>query len=122
MAKFSVIYETVTINTVSIQSTLQNIPVNLFTKSINQLLENDTIEIPDFKQETTATYGLKYLAQDNGCKSSYLFAIKTIDEKFIGILGIDFTKKKTHFDIESINHLNVHASSLGGVLMNHLNK
>jgi hypothetical protein len=120
MAKFSIIYETVSANASSIQNNFHNIPVNLFSKSINQLLNNDTIEIPDFKDETVATYGLKYIADESGCKSGYLFAIKTIDEKFIGIMGVDYTKRKTKLDIESINHLEVHATSIGGVLMNHL--
>jgi hypothetical protein len=120
MAKFSIIYETVSANASSIQNNFHNIPVNLFSKSINQLLNNDTIEIPDFKDETVATYGLKYIADESGCKSGYLFAIKTIDEKFIGIMGVDYTKRKTKLDMESINHLEVHATSIGGVLMNHL--
>jgi hypothetical protein len=38
MAKFSIIYETVGIGVSSIQSNFHNIPVNLFSKSINQLL------------------------------------------------------------------------------------
>ena len=122
MAKFSIIYESVNQGVSSIQSNFHNIPVNLFSKSINQLLENDIIEIPDFKDEDTSTYGLKYIAEENGCKSGYLFAIKTIDCKFIGTLGMDFTKRKTKLDMESINHLQVHASSLCGVLMSHLNK
>lgn len=122
MAKFSIIYESVNQGVSSIQSNFHNIPVNLFSKSINQLLENEIIEIPDFKDDNTSTYGLKYIAEENGCKSGYLFAIKTIDCKFIGTLGLDFTKRKTKLDMESINHLQVHASSLGGVLMSHLNK
>jgi hypothetical protein len=122
MAKFSVIYESVNIGVGSIQTGFQNIPVNLFSKSINQLLENDVIEIPDFKDETIATYGLKYAAEESGCKSSYLFSIKTIEGKFIGTLGLDFTKRKTKLDMESINHLLVHATSIGGVLMGHLNE
>jgi len=119
IAKFSVIYETVSANTASIQSNFQNIPVNLFTKSMNRLLESDIIEIPDYKDESIATYGLKYIAEESNCKSGYLFAIKTIDDKFIGVLGIDYTKRKTRLDIESINHLAIHSSSLGGALMSH---
>ncbi|CAB4175492.1 hypothetical protein UFOVP972_217 [uncultured Caudovirales phage] len=119
IAKFSVIYETVSSNTASIQSNFQNIPVNLFTKSMNQLLESDIIEIPDYKDESIATYGLKYIAEESNCKSGYLFAIKTLDDKFIGVLGIDYTKRKTRLDIESINHLAIHSSSLGGALMSH---
>jgi hypothetical protein len=121
MAKFSIIYESVNTGVSSIQTGFQNIPVNLFSKSINELLENDIIEIPDYKDETIATYGLKYAAEESGCKSSYLFSVKTIDDKFIGTLGLDFTKRKTKLDMESINHLQVHATSIGGVLMGHLN-
>lgn len=121
MAKFSVIYEAVSQNTNSIQSNFQNIPVNLFSKSINYLLENDVIEIADYTNETIATHGLKYIAIDTGCKSGYLFAIKTIDNKFIGTLGLDFSKRKTKLDVESINYLQVHATAIGGVLMGHLN-
>lgn len=122
MAKFSVMYETVGTGVNSIQSNFHNIPVNLFSKSINQLLENDVIEIHDFKDEAISTYGLKYIAEESGCKSGYLFAIKSIDDKFIGTLGLDYTKRKTKLDMESINHLQVHATSLGGVLMSHLSK
>lgn len=121
IAKFSFIYEAVSLNTPSIQMNFQNIPVNLFSRSINQLLENDVIEIPDFKDQTIATYGLKYVAEDTGCKSGYLFAIKTIDDRFIGVLGLDYTKRKTKLDIESINHLTNHSASIGGVLMGHMN-
>ena len=85
---------------------------------MNQLVSNETIEIPDYKDETIATYGLKYIAQDTGCKSGYLFAIRTIDDKFIGVLGLDYTKRKTKLDDDVINSLIVYSSSLGGVLMN----
>jgi hypothetical protein len=122
IAKFSFIYESVSPSTSSIQLNFQNIPVNLFSRSINQLLENDVIEIPDFKDESISTYGLKYIAEDTGCKSGYLFAIKTIDDKFIGVLGLDYTKRKTRLDMESVNHITNHAASIGGVLMTHLNK
>lgn len=122
MAKFSVMYEVVGPGIQSVQTNFNNIPVNLFSRSINQLLENDVIEIPDYKDETVATFGLKYIAEDTGCKSGYLFAIKTIDDKFIGTLGLDFTKRKTKLDVESINHLQQHSASIGGVLMSHLSK
>ena len=121
MAKFTMLYETVNGSIQSVQNNFQNIPVNLFSKSINQLLENDTILIPDFKDETIATYGLKYIAEDNGCKSSYLFAIKTIDDKFIGALGVDFCKKKVKLTNEEVNHIWNHASSIGGYLIGNYN-
>jgi hypothetical protein len=122
IAKFSMLYETVGSGVSSIQTSFQNIPVNLFSKSINQLLENDKIEIPDFKDETIATYGLKYVAEESGCRSGYLFSIKNIDDKFIGVMGVDFTKKKTKLSESDISHLRIHANIIGGALMNHLSK
>jgi hypothetical protein len=120
MAKFSIMYEAVNASATSVQSNFKNIPVNLFSRSINELFQNDVIEIADFKDETIATYGLKYVAEESGCKSSYLFAIKTLDNKFIGVLSIEFTRRKTKLDMEDINHLSNHASSIGGVLMTYL--
>jgi hypothetical protein len=122
MAKFSILYEVVNPGILSIQTNFQNIPVNLFSRPINKLYESDLIEIPDFKDVTIATYGLKYVAEDSGCKSGYLFAIKTIDNKFIGILGIDFVKKKVKLNQEQITHLQVHSATLGGVMMDGLKK
>ena len=56
-------------------------------------------------------------------KPNLMFSdIKSIDEKFIGTLGVDYSKRKTKLDMESINHLQVHATALGGVLMTHLSK
>ena len=120
MAKFSMIYESVNIHVNSIQNNFQNIPVSLFSKSINELLKNDIIGITDFKDETISTFGLKYIAEESSCKSGYLFAIKSIDDKFIGILGIDYTGDKRILSDDIINRLSIKATSIGGVLMNHL--
>lgn len=120
IAKFSIMYETVHTNVTSIQNNFHNIPVNLFSNSINQLLINDTIEIFDFKDETIATFGLKYVAETHNSKSSYLFALKTIDDKFIGCLGLDFTKRKKKLDQDAIINLKLKATSIASVLMNYL--
>jgi hypothetical protein len=77
------------------------------------------IQIADYKDETIATFGLKYIADDTGCKSGYLFTIKTIDNKFIGILGLDYTKKKVKLTEENINELLNYATAIGGVLSGH---
>jgi hypothetical protein len=122
IAKFSMIYETVELNVKSIQSNFQNIPVSLFSKSINHLLEHDIIEIHDFKDETIATYGLKYIAEESGTKSAYMFAIKTFEGKFIGAIAVDYTKKKAKLSSEDVYHLQNSATAIGGVLITHLNK
>jgi GAF domain-containing protein len=122
IAKFSVFYETVEAGASSIQTNLQNIPVNLFSKSINYLLKDEMIRIADFKDETLATYGLKYFAEDNGTKSQYLFSIRSLDGKFIGFMSVDYTKKKTRLTDQDIIDLEIVAGTLGGVLMNHLTR
>jgi len=117
--KFSMFYETVSQGTDSIQSSFQQIPISLFSKSINHLLTDDIIAIPNFKDETIATYGLKYVAEESGCKSAYIFAIRSIEGKFIGILGIDYVKHKVNLSIDKINELLVEATTIGGVINKH---
>lgn len=120
ITKFSMVYEIVGPEVTSIQSSFQNIPVSLFSRPINHLLENNIVEIPDYKDETVATFGLKYVAVEAGTKSSYMFAIKTIDNKFIGVLCVDFTKKKVKINHESLDELSNYATAIGGVLNTHL--
>lgn len=116
IAKFSIVYEIVGSETPSIQSNFQNIPVSLFSKPINHLLDSNIISIPDFKDETVATYGLKYIAGEAESKSTYMLAIKTIDDKFIGTLCISYTKRKTKLTEEQVLQLLNHATAIGGVL------
>jgi hypothetical protein len=122
IAKFSIMYETVGQSAMSVQTTFKNIPVNLFSKSINELLNNDVIEISNVHDQNIDTFGLRSIADQSGCKSTYLFAIKTIEDRFIGILCVDYTTENKTLDIEEINHLQVHATSIGGVLMSYLNQ
>jgi hypothetical protein len=116
--KFSMCYETVDRNINSIQSSFQNIPISLFSKSINYLLENDLLAVSDFKDERMETYGLEYTANEYGCKSVYMVSIKTIDNKFIGTLGIEYIKRKHTQSVDEINELLVEATTIGGVLYN----
>ena len=120
IAKFSIFYETVTPSASSLQLTLKNIPVALFSKSFNELSNEGAIAISDFEDETIATFGLKYFAAEYGTKSQYLFAIKNFEGKFIAIMGVDYTINKHRLKAKEIEDL-VHTSiALGGVLSNHL--
>jgi hypothetical protein len=115
-------YETVNIEVPSIQSKFQNVPVNLFGKACNQLLINNAISIYDYTDKDLQTYGLGYFFDEHSCKSSYIFAIKTIDEKFIGFMGLDYAMSTCKLSDADIVDLEIQASSIGGVLMNHLKK
>lgn len=120
--KFSMIYEAVSADAESIRQNFQNIPINLFSKSINRLLDHDKITITDYKDDEIATYGLRYLAEETGCKSSYMFALKNIDGKMIGVLSAEATKRKKELSDESYDNLRTHAAQIGVLLDTFLRK
>jgi hypothetical protein len=115
--KFSMFYEAVSIEIPSIKMMFQNIPVSLFSKSINELAEEGIIAIDDFTKNNGVNNSLRYFSKETKCKSVYLFAIKSIDGRFLGILGIDYVKRKTKLSEEEINEISVEVSSIGGVLI-----
>lgn len=118
--KFSFFFEAVRHAKDSVQSNFQNIPVNLFSRSLSHILTHDYIEIPDYKDETVATYGLKYVAEEHGSKSSYLFAIRNFENRMIGVVGLDYTSRKKKLDSNDITLLRLEATKIGGALMSHL--
>lgn len=120
--KFSMIYEVVTTDADSIRQNFQNIPINLFNKSINHLLDNDKIVIIDYKNESISTYGLKYLAEETECKSSYMFALKNIHGKMIGVLSVEAVKRKKEISEESYEYLKTSATQIGIILDEYLRK
>lgn len=120
--KFSMFFETVRHAKDSVRTSYQSIPVNLFSKSLNQIVKTGEVVIPDYKDETISTYGLKYIAEENGTKSSYLFAIKNPMGKIIGVIGMEYTGRKKELDHAIIQEFKLTAATLGGILMNHLKK
>lgn len=115
--KFSMFYEVVSPNAESIKMNFQNIPVSLFSKSIHDLSENNTITIPDVLNQEDK-HGLKYIAAENKCKSLYEFAIRNIEGRFIGIVGIEYIDEKKELTNHEVNTLALEATSIGGVLTN----
>jgi hypothetical protein len=93
--KFSIVYEVERPGIAKIAHTFTNIPLSLFSKSIDEMLKTGYIFISNYDDPTTATFGLKPGAEAGGAKASYciaLFDIKT--EACIGIVGIDYIKPK----------------------------
>lgn len=120
--KFSMIYEIVESHVNSIQHQFQNIPVSLFARSINQLSENDIININDVENINIVDYGLRAIAEENSTKSQYIFTLRNIEGRFIGMLGIEYIQKITELNHDIINELNVECASIGNELMKYLNK
>lgn len=118
--KFSMFYESVALGIDSIKMVFQNIPISLFGPSANKILEDNVISIPDFKDENISTYGLKYTAIETGSKSTYIFGIRDINNKLIGMLGIDYVRRKKTLENGDIQILEIEAAQIGGVLHSHL--
>lgn len=116
--KFSMFYETIKPGAESLKDFFQGIPVSIFGRCINYLYDNDTLSIQDYTNVNEDLHEVRYLADDSDAKSAYAFAIKTLDDKFVGILGIDYVKKKRDIDPLKIKDIQIEAMSLGGSLLN----
>ena len=114
--KFSIFFEVAKSMKDSIKMIFQNIPVNLFSKFLGKILEDDFIAISDYKDETIATYGLKYVAEEHGSKSSYIFSIRTMDDRIVGVLVVEYTGRKKVLTQAEIVELRLEATKIGGVL------
>jgi hypothetical protein len=93
--KFSITYEDVKPGIGSIINLFTDIPLSLYSRAMNHIIENRYLWIPDFKDETVATCGLKSAAEATGTNATYsigLFDIVT--DKCIGTMGIDYRTKK----------------------------
>ena len=93
--KFSITYEDVKPGISSIIHLFTDIPLSLYSRSMNYIMGNRHLWISDFKDDTVATYGLKSAAEATGTNASYvvgLFDIAT--DKCIGTMGIDYREKK----------------------------
>ena len=114
--KFSVFYEVTKIGISSVAHTFNNIPCSLYPKTFEHMMEGQGIFINDFNDKKIATYGLKAAAESVGTKSSYLLPLFTLDEKYIGNIGIDFVTKKNRLTKDEWEHLQIKAGRIAGYL------
>ena len=93
--KFSITYEDTKPGIGSVIHLFTDIPLSLYSRSMNHIMENKHLWIPDFKDEEIATCGLKSAAEATGTNATYavgLFDIVT--DKCIGTMGVDYREKK----------------------------
>ena len=122
--KFSIFYEVAKKGISSVSHTFNNIPTSLYPKAFDHMLNDEQkgIFIPDYSDTKIATYGLKAAAESVGTKSSYLIPLFTLDEKYIGVLGVDYVTKKKRITKDDWEHLQIKASRIAGFLSSHLEK
>jgi len=93
--KFSITYEDVKPGISSIIHLFTDIPLSLYSRSMNYIMENKHLWISDFKDETIATYGLKSAAEATGTNASHVIGLFDMaTDKCIGTMGVDYRDKK----------------------------
>ena len=94
----------------------KNIPWSLYPRAFEHLMGGNGLFINDYKDPKIATYGLKEAAESVGTKSTYLIPLFTLDEKYIGNIGIDFVSKKKRLTKDEWEHLQIKAGRIAGYL------
>jgi len=120
--KFSIFYEVAKKGVSSISHVFNNIPCSLYPKAFDHMLNDEQrgIFVPDYSDEKVATYGLKGAAESVGTKSSYVIPLFTLDEKFVGTIGIDYVGRKKKITKAEWEHLQIRAGRIAGYLSSHL--
>ena len=120
MHKFSVFYEVAKSGISTVSTIFNNIPCSLYPKAFEHMMGGKGIFINDYKDAKVATYGLKGAAESVGTKSTYLIPLFTLDEKYIGNIGVDFVSKKKRLTKDEWEHLQIKAGRIAGFISNHL--
>ena len=118
--KFSIFYEVTKAGVSSVAHTFNNIPCSLYPKTFEHMMEGQGIYINDYSDPKVATYGLKEAAKSVGTKSTYLVPLFTLDEKYIGNIGVDFVSKKKRLTKDEWEHFQIKAGRIAGYLSSHL--
>jgi hypothetical protein len=106
--KFSIFYEVSKIGISSVAHTF--------------MMGGQGIFIPDFENPKVATYGLKGAAESVGTKSSFLVPMFTLDEKYLGSIGIDYVSKKKKMTKDEWEHFQIKAGRIAGFLSSYLSR
>ena len=118
MQKFSIMFESSAPGVAGVGMLFSNIPVSLFSKSVDEIVTNKHIYISDYSDPTVATFGLKAGAEASGTSSSYAVALLDItNDQCIGTLGIDYLKK-TKLPAADLIVLNEKSQRVAGFLSN----
>lgn len=120
--KFSVMHEVSKPGISTIGMVFKNIPVSLFTKSVDQQMHGNIIYIPDVDDPTVATFGLKSAFESVGTKAALSKAIFDIGTgAMIGTIGMDYIKPKT-LSKDQINLFKNRAERISGYISTFIKK
>jgi len=118
--KFSVFYEHLKPGAVPIGDIYSNIPVSLFTKPFMYMYENKEILIPNYPKYDK--FGLMTFAEGTQSKSSYMFALFSLKEEFIGTLGVEYCTRAKNLNEDQLEYLRDKSITIGTLLSTYLYK
>lgn len=118
ISKFSITFEHSNPGLQSISEIFKNIPVSLFNESLKKLYEDNEVLIPDFKKG--GDLGLNKFSLQNPPISTYIFSLKTLDNIFIGSMGIEFTNEQVVLSEDEIQFLRNKSIAIGAIVSTYL--
>lgn len=118
--KFSIFYEVAKPGISIVSHIFNNIPCSLYPKAFDHMLKERGIFIPDYDDPEVATLGLKGAAASGGNKSSYNLPLFTFDDKYMGVIGIDYVSRKHRMTKAEWEHFQIRASKISGYLSSYL--
>ena len=120
--KFSIFYEVTKVGISNVSHVFSNIPTSLYARAFDHMMkcEKKGIFIPDFNVDVESKYGLGSAAQSVGTKSSYVVPLYSLDEKFIGSIGLDYVSNPHELTKEEWEHFQIKANRIAGYLSNYL--
>jgi len=114
--KFSLTYEACRKGVSSELSAIQNIPVSVFSTILRLIRENGDYGIHDINKAADDSSVLKSFWNDRGVGGFHIFAIKSIDKKFLGFLVVECLSICDNLSAEVVQNLTVESKILGGYL------
>jgi len=116
MQKFSVVYEVDNAGVLPVSTIFTNIPISLYSRCFSEILTNRFIGIPDYEDETVATYGLKPGAEATGARATYIVGLFDFGTgKLMGSIGVDFLDPKKLTDAQ-IEYFKIRSERVAGYL------
>lgn len=120
--KFSVMHEVSKPGISTIGMVFKNIPISLFTRSVEQQINGNVVYISDVDDPTIPTYGLKSAFESVGTKAAISKGIFDIGTNaLIGTIGMDYLTPKT-LTKEQINLFKIRAERISGYVSTFIKK
>lgn len=117
--KFSIFYEKLSVGTASLRSMLQNIPVSLFPKALNEIHTNEELRIPSF-EPGNEFYGMESISIPLKTKSFYMYGLYNLEDRLIGVMGIAFNGEEHRLSGDEMDYIATKNGVIGTLLTNYL--